>query len=218
MDRLPLVSTARRLAWLTIGYNLIEGLVSVLFGVADDSISLLGFGLDSFIEVFSAVIVLWRLARESSSCGANLGTERERIATRGIGLLFVLLAIVVTANSLHRLAGRLHPDTAVPGIVISALSLSFMYFLYRAKMKVALALDSKTLRSDAICSAACIWLSLVLLLGSAAWRFGGVWWADSVAAVIIALLILREGVENLRASWAREFTGCCCGNEGEARE
>mgnify|MGYP001390760080 CR=1 FL=1 len=82
------VKTARYLAWFTIGYNIVEGLVSVAFGLKDESLSLFGFGMDSFIEVFSAVIILWRLRREFGGGAGSL--ERERLATRGIGVLFLL--------------------------------------------------------------------------------------------------------------------------------
>ncbi|MRR08594.1 heavy metal transporter, partial [bacterium] len=116
-----LVKSARRLAWFTVGYNIVEGLVSVAFGISDDSISLFGFGLDSFIEVFSAVIVLWRLRREFGSGAGSI--QRERLATRGIGILFVVLTAVIMVNSTLRLINRVHPETALPGIVISLASL-----------------------------------------------------------------------------------------------
>ncbi|MDI6740254.1 MAG: cation transporter [Candidatus Edwardsbacteria bacterium] len=203
-----LVKTARRLAWFTVGYNLLEGLASVIFGISDDSIALFGFGLDSFIEVFSAVIILWRLRREFG--GGQGSLERERLATRGIGALFVLLAAVVLLNAGLRLAGRVHPETALPGIVISLASLSFMYWLYTAKMRVAKALDSKALKSDAVCSLACIWLSAVLLIGSGVYYVTKLWWVDSTAALVIAGLILREGIENIRSSLQPDFDGCCC--------
>lgn len=212
-----LVRTARRLAWFTVGYNLLEGLVSVAFGLKDESLSLFGFGLDSFIEVFSAVIVLWRLRREFGNGAGSV--QRERLATRGIGVLFVLLAATVLVNSGFRLMRHAHPDTALPGIIISLASLSFMYWLYTAKMRVAKALDSRALKSDAVCSLACIWLSVVLLAGSGVYFLTKIWWIDSAAAIVIAVLVLREGVENIQGSLKKEFDGGCscggddCGNE-----
>jgi divalent metal cation (Fe/Co/Zn/Cd) transporter len=205
-----LVKTARRLAWFTVGYNILEGLVSVAFGLRDSSLSLFGFGLDSFIEVFSAVIILWRLRREFE--GGASSVQRERLATRGIGVLFVLLTAVILLNSAFRLFHHVHPETALPGIIISLASLSFMFWLYNAKMRVAKALDSRALKSDAVCSLACIWLSVVLLAGSGVYFLTEVWWIDSVAAIVIAFLILHEGIENIQSSLKPEFDGCCsCG-------
>jgi divalent metal cation (Fe/Co/Zn/Cd) transporter len=205
-----LVKTARRLAWFTVGYNILEGLVSVAFGLKDGSLSLFGFGLDSFIEVLSAVIILWRLRREFD--GGAGSVQRERLSTRGIGILFALLTAVIAVNSALRLMNHVHPETALPGIIISLASLSFMYWLYTAKMRVAKALDSRALKSDAVCSLACIWLSVVLLAGSGVYFLTKVWWIDSAAAIVIAGLILREGIENIQGSLKKDFDGCCsCG-------
>ncbi|MDP2808338.1 MAG: cation transporter [bacterium] len=205
------VKTARYLAWFTIIYNVVEGIVSIVFGISDESISLLGFGLDSFIEVFSAIIILWRIGREFTHSGDKASLDRERLATRGIGMLLLLLTAVVLVNSGFRLYNHISPDTALPGIIISVASLSFMFYLYSAKIKVAAALNSKALKSDAVCSLACIWLSVVLLIGSGIYYLTRIWWVDSAAAIIIAFLILREGIENVLASFRKDFTGGCCG-------
>ena len=119
-------SRARFLAYFTVGYNLIEGVVSVAFGAKDESLSLFGFGIDSFIECASALVVLWRLRQEFVAESAE---RRERLAVRAIGGLFLVLAAVVAAGSILRLVRAQHPDTAFPGIVISLASLSFMIFL-----------------------------------------------------------------------------------------
>lgn len=208
-----LIAIARRLAWFTIGYNLLEGVASIIFGISDDSISLFGFGLDSFIEVFSAVIILWRLGREFTHREYPAALRRERLSTRGIGILFLVLTAVILITSGYRFINRIHPDTAFPGIVVSILSLSFMFFLYKAKLSVAEKLNSKSLKSDAVCSLACIWLSVVLLAGSGVYYLSRIWWVDSLAALIIAGLILREGIGNIRASLKADFDGCCCGSE-----
>jgi divalent metal cation (Fe/Co/Zn/Cd) transporter len=208
------VKKARYLAWFTIIYNVVEGIVSIAFGISDESISLLGFGLDSFIEVFSAVIILWRIGLEFSHSENKASLERERLATRGIGMLLILLTGVVLVNSGLRLYNHVSPDTALPGVVISLASLSFMFYLYFAKIKVATALNSKALKSDAMCSLACIWLSVVLLAGSGIYYLTRIWWVDSAAAVVIAFLILREGIENVKSSLKPEFDGCCsCGGQ-----
>ncbi|MBK7294949.1 MAG: heavy metal transporter [Holophagaceae bacterium] len=200
----------RRALWLsalTIAYNLVEGVVSMAFGWADDSIALFGFGADSFIEVASALLVLWKLLDHG-----NLA--RERKATLGIGWLFLALATGIAGGALLQLAARRHPPTTIPGLVISALSLTFMVFLWRAKRAAARALDSATLEADAACSLACIQLSTVLFAGSLLFLLLPVlWWVDAAAALGLALLIGREGLGMVRAARSAAFTGGCgCGH------
>ncbi|MCA9729298.1 MAG: cation transporter [Candidatus Eisenbacteria bacterium] len=200
---------AIQLAWFTIAYNLIEGVVAIGFGLSDDSIALFGFGLDSLIEVASAGLVLWRF-REERGAHASGATERERFAARGIGILLVTLAVIVTAGAVSNLVRHVPPETAIPGMIVSLVSLSFMFLLWRSKTRAARALDSATVRSDAACSLACIQLSLVLLAGSALYRFlPTLWWADSAAAVALAILIGREGWTGIAASRRPDFSGGC---------
>lgn len=195
------------LAGLTIAYNLVEGLVSMAFGWADDSVALFGFGADSFIEVASALLVLWKLLDHG-----NL--ERERKATRGIGRLFLFLALGIAGGAVLQLTARTHPPTTVPGLVISALSLGFMVFLWRAKLRTAQALDSATVAADAACSRACIQLSVVLFAGSLVFLLApALWWVDAAAALGLAVLIGREGLGMIRAAKSTCFTGGCgCGH------
>ena len=201
-----LIKTAKFLSLFTIGYNLLEGLISVYFGLEEDSISLLGFGLDSFIEVASAVIVLLKL----QSINPDTNLKNERRATFAIGILFLLLSLNVFGNSGYQLWNKGSPDTTLPGIIVSLLSLSFMFFLWRMKQKVALGLNSSTVMADARCSLACIKLSFVLLVGSGLfWLFPTLWWVDSTAAMIIAFFILKEGWEMIQSSRKEEFQGGC---------
>ena len=196
----------RRALWLsglTIAYNLLEGMVSMHFGWADDSVALFGFGADSFIEVASAGLVLWKLLDYG-----NLA--RERKATSAIGWLFLWLGAGIAGGALLQLAGHRHPPTTVPGLVISALSLAFMVFLWRAKLRAARALDSAAVAADAACSRACIQLSAVLFAGSLAFLAApALWWADAAAALALALLIAREGLGMIRAARSACFTGGC---------
>lgn len=200
------VDWRRRALWLsglTIAYNLAEGLVSMAFGWADDSVALFGFGADSFIEVASALLVFWKLMDHG-----NLA--RERKATLSIGWLFAALAFGIGGGALLQMITQRHPPTTVPGLVISALSLSFMAFLWRAKLQAAKALDSATLEADAACSLACIQLSVVLFTGSLVFLvFPALWWVDAAAALGLALLIAREGHGMIRAAKSEAFTGGC---------
>ncbi|MCB9797375.1 MAG: cation transporter [Alphaproteobacteria bacterium] len=195
----------------TIAWNVLEGGVSVGFGLAEESVALLGFGLDSWIEVASAGVVLWRLRGETGR-GAGPSRDRERRATKIISALFLALAATAAGGAVLQLGAGARPETTLPGLVISAVSLSFMFALWRAKLRVAEALDSRTLQMDAACSRACIELSGVLLAGSLLFLLHpALWWADAVAALGIALLIGREGLEGWRAANRPEFTGGCCG-------
>ncbi len=201
----------RRALWLsglTIAYNLLEGVVAMAFGWADDSVALFGFGADSFIEVASALLVVWKLRDH-----ANLA--RERKATQSIGWLFLVLAIGITGGAILQLNARSHPPTTLPGLVIATLSLSFMAFLWQAKRQAAQALDSATLAADAACSLACIQLSGVLFAGSLLFLLvPALWWVDAAAALGLALLIGKEGLGMVRAARSASFTGGCgCGHD-----
>lgn len=204
-----LLKRAVLLSWLTIGYNILEGLVSVYFGLEKDSIALAGFGLDSFIEVASAGVVLWRFQSEMGR-HEGLSLDAERRALSAIGRLFVALGLVTAAGCALKLARHAQPETAVPGALVSVISLSFMFFLWSAKKKVAVGLDSAAMMKDADCSLACIKLSAVLLGGSLVFiLLPSLWWADSAAGLVLGGLIGREGVEAIQASRREDFSGGC---------
>ena len=211
-DSVPWPTVARGLAVATVVYNLAEGAVATAFGWSEGSVALFGFGVDSFVEVGSAALVLWSLGR-SGDCGRT-SLERERRATRGISALLVVLAAGVALSSLARLGAHEAPDSSVPTLVVSAVSLAFMGFLWRAKRAAAVAMDSRTLAMDAACSLACIQLSVVLLAGSLASLVSPAWWwADGVAALGLAVLIGREGRNGWRAAARPDFDGGCgCGH------
>ncbi|HTL98754.1 MAG TPA: cation transporter [Holophagaceae bacterium] len=197
---------AKALAVVTVLYNLAEGLVSMGFGWSDGSLALFGFGADSFIEVFSALLVLWRL-RGGDGCEA---LTRERKATRRIGLLFLALAAGIAGGSLLQLAGRRHPETTLPALIVSALSLGFMVFLWRGKRAAATALDSRALEGDAACSLACIQLSSILFAGSLVFLVRPrLWWVDAAAALALSALIAKEGWAMRKAAAREDFDGGC---------
>ena len=200
------MSQAIFLSWFTIIYNIIEGIVSIWFGLEDGSIALAGFGFDSLIEVASAMLVLWRFRD-------GLSLRRERASSLGIGILFILLATITIFAAVFQLNKNSHPQTTIPGVIISTLSLGFMFFLWYSKLKVAAALNSATMKNDAACSLACIKLSIVLFVGSLLYFFyPEMWWVDSLAAIILAVFIWREGWQTLRNAWKATGKGCsCCG-------
>ncbi len=211
-DRSRWLRRALLLAWATIVWNVLEGGVALFFGWTEESVALFGFGVDSWIEVSSASIVLWRLRGESGQ-SEGPGLDRERSATRAISMLFLLLALGVSVGAVLQLALSGRPSTTLPGLLVSGVSLSFMFALWSAKRRVAEVLDSKTMMMDAACSLACIHLSAVLFVGSLLYLVApALWWADSVAALGLAFLIGREGVEGWRAAAQPDFDGGCgCG-------
>lgn len=206
------VKRALWLAWVTIAWNLLEGGVAMYFGWAEESVALFGFGVDSWIEVTSASIVLWRLRGETGQ-GDGPGREKERSATKAISALFASLALGVSVGAILQLSAGARPATTLPGLLVAGVSLSFMFALWAAKRRAAEALDSKTMMMDVACSMACIHLSGVLFVGSLLFLLlPQLWWADSVAALGLAVLIGREGWQGWRAAARPEFDGGCgCG-------
>ena len=184
------------LAALTIAWNVIEAVVAISAGIAAGSIALVGFGFDSTIEVGSAFVVVWQFRAE---LGGGYDVGRERKALRLIAVSFFVLATYVVAEAVRDLFfvdSQASPSTV--GIVIAALSLAVMPGLALAKRRTATALGSPTLRADAAETMLCAWLSAVLLGGLVLNATVGWWWADPIAAVVIAGLAVKEGLEAWR--------------------
>ena len=202
---------ARVLAGLTIGWNVVEGLVSMAFGFTEESVALFGFGLDSWVEVASAAVVWWKLTRPPGC--ATTRKSQERTATRWISALFLVLAGATTVGAVAQLTAGHHPASTLPSLVVSVVSLAMMGFLWRAKKAAATALDSRTLEMDAACSLACIQLSAVLFAGSLLYlALPALWWADGLAALALSAFIGREGWEGWQAAKQADFAGGCgCG-------
>lgn len=187
------------LAVLTVCWDLVEGLVAIVAGLASGSVALLGFGVDSFIETASAVIVGTRFAYEMKGVSAERAERAEKVASRIAGILLLLLAVYLLADSVIRLfAGGREPRPSIAGIVITALSLVVMPLLGRAKLKTASAARSPALRADAYETITCAWLSFATLAGLGLNALFGWWWADPLAALILVPLIVREGLEGIR--------------------
>ncbi|HET9984445.1 MAG TPA: cation transporter [Longimicrobiales bacterium] len=202
-ERSLLIRRGRRLNLLTLGYNVVEAIVSIAAGLAAGSVALVGFGIDSGIEVSASVAALWRL-------GADREPERreraERRALRIIGVLFLLLAAYVTWESVAALLGREAPERSPVGVAILALSVVVMPVLARAKRRVALAMGSGALVAEAKQTSLCAWLSAIALAGVGLNALLGWWWADPVAALAMVPIIAREGAEALRGEECED--GC----------
>lgn len=182
-----LVRRARLLAWATIIWNVIEAVVAIAAGSAAGSLALVGFGVDSTIEVGSAVVVLWRLN--------DVSEDREERALKLIAVSFMLLAVWIVVQSVRSLAGGTTPEVSVVGIVLTGLSVVVMPLLARAKQTVGRAMDSAVVLADAVETWLCTSLSAIVLAGLALNAAFGWWWADPVAALGIAWLAVREGRE-----------------------
>lgn len=198
------VLRARRLNLLTIGWNVVEGVVAVAAGIAAGSISLIGFGLDSGIEVSAAIVLAWRLSRERQD---RCTQEDDRIAQRLVAVSFLALSGYVGFESLERLASGERPDVAPIGIAIAALSLVVMPVLARAKARLAPVLGSRAAQAEAAQTDVCAWLSAALLVGLGAHALFGWWWADPVAALVIAGVAAWMGV---RTWTAESLDDTCC--------
>lgn len=197
---------ACQLEYLTVGWNVIEGVVAVSAALAAGSVALLGFGLDSFVESTSGLILLWRLSRERSAAEASTDDveQLDRRAHRLVGATLVLLAVYIAADSLVALWNREHPEPSFVGLVLVTVSIAVMWWLAMAKRSVARTLGSRALEADSFQTLACWWLSLVALVGLGANAAFGWWWADPVSALGIAVFVLREG----REAWRGETCGC----------
>lgn len=183
------------LEYLTIAWNLMEGLIAVGSGLASGSIALVGFGIDSFIETSSGGILLWRLRAEH--CGQD--AERvERTALKLVGVSFLLLAAYVAFDSMKSLVEKEAPGRSIIGIVIAALSLIVMPWLAQAKRKAAGTLNSAALHADSRQTSLCAYLSLILLGGLLLNALLNWWWADSVAAMCMVPIIVKEGRQALK--------------------
>ncbi|HZQ90453.1 MAG TPA: cation transporter [Terriglobales bacterium] len=188
------VARGRQLEYLTVGWNLAEGAASVAAGALAGSIALLGFGLDSVIEVASGSALIWRLRYQD-----HLRRETaERMALRTVGICFLALALYVLADSVQSLVRCDAPEASRLGIAVAIVSLIVMPVLARAKRGVARDLESRAMRADARQTDICAYLSAILLAGLLLNALLGWWWADPVAGLAMVPLIAREGVRALQ--------------------
>jgi divalent metal cation (Fe/Co/Zn/Cd) transporter len=195
LERTAVVRHGRRLEYFTIAWNGLEGLVAVVAGAIVGSISLVGFGIDSFIEVTSGSVLLWRMSVDAEVQRRELN---ERRALRIVGVCFLLLAVYIAYESVLDVWSRRAPEHSIPGIVLACVSLVVMPLLSRAKRKVGRALGSTAMHADAKQTEFCTYLSAILLMGLLANAFLGLWWADPVAALIMVPIIAKEGIEGLQ--------------------
>ena len=194
--RAALVRRARLLAAASVAYNVAEAVVAITSGRVADSTALVGFGLDSTVEVMSGLVILWQF-------GHPVPEEREHLARRLIAVSFFALAAYVTVESVRAVVTREQTDTSVVGIALAALSLAVMPLLSQWQRRTGRELGSGAVVADGTQTLLCTYLSGVLLVGLLANALLGWWWLDSVAALVIAAVAVREG----RSNWRGD--ACC---------
>jgi len=202
---------ALELAVVTVFYNIVEGLVSVFFGISDETLSLFGFGLDSFIEVMSG-IGIWHMIVRVMKRG-DLGENRdafEKNALRITGISFYVLTAGLILTVIYNVVTGHKPQTTFWGIVISSISILTMIILMLAKLNVGRKLDSDAIIADAHCTRTCVYLSVILLLASVLYEIFKIGYIDSMGAIGIAYYAFREGKEAMDKAKGKEC--CACGD------
>lgn len=189
---------AVRLAWATIVWNVVEAVVAIAAGTAASSIALIGFGLDSTVEVMSAVVIVWQFR--------GLAEDRERRALKLIAMSFFALAAYVGVQAIIDLLRRSEPKSSTVGIGLAIASMIVMPMLARAKRRNGNAMGSATVVADSNQTKLCAYLSAILLAGLILNATAGWWWADPLAALAIAGLAVNEG----REAWRGETCDDCC--------
>jgi divalent metal cation (Fe/Co/Zn/Cd) transporter len=186
------------LSWLSLAWMGAEGAIAITAGIVAGSIALIGFGIDSAIEGFASIIIVWRFT--GSRLLSHAAEER---AQKLVAVQFFLLAPYVTAEAIHKLVSGEHPSTSWLGIALTASSLVGMPFLGMAKRRLAEQLGSAATRGEGTQNLLCAYLAGAVLVGLLGNTLFGLWWLDPAAALVIAAVAVREGLE----SWRGE--GCC---------
>ena len=189
------VKRGKRLEYFTIAWNSLEGLVAVIAGAIAGSISLVGFGVDSFIEVISGATLLWRMSVDADEQNR---AWNERLSTRIVGVCFLALAVYVAYESVFDLIDRKAPEHSLAGIMLACVSLVVMPILSRAKKRVGSELGSAAMRADAKQTDFCVYLSAILLAGLLLNAALGWWWADPLAGLVMTPIIANEGVQAVK--------------------
>jgi len=193
------------LSYATIGYNTLEAIGSLIAGLLAGSVALVGFGIDSVIEVIASVAVQWRLRADAD---LSRRSASEMLTLRIVGWCFVALAAYVTADGVKSLYLAEAPDRSWFGLTILVLSAIVMPVLALAKRRVALKMESTALEAEAKQTSLCAYLSVIALAGVGLNALLGWWWADPVAALAMVPIIVREGVQGIR-SQPSEHDTCC---------
>jgi divalent metal cation (Fe/Co/Zn/Cd) transporter len=193
-SRQAIAQRARRLEYFTIAWNSLEALAAIIAGTIAGSISLVGFGVDSFIEVTSGATLLWRMSVDAD---VQKRERNERLSVKIVGACFIVLAVYIAYKAISDLIGAKAPEHSVAGIVLACVSLIVMPILSRAKRRVGTELGSRAMMADAKQTDFCVYLSGILLAGLVLNATFGWWWADPVAGLIMTPIIVKEGFQGM---------------------
>ena len=201
IGRESLARRGKRLEYFTIVWNSLEGLVGIFAGVLAGSVSLVGFGIDSLIEVTSGAALLWRMSVDAD---VERRERSEKLSLKIVGGCFLALAAYIIFEAVADLRGKTAPEHSIAGIVLACVSLIVMPVLSRAKKKVGKAMGSAAMHADARQTDFCVYLSAILLAGLVLNASLGWWWADPIAALVMVPIIAKEGMDGIRAK-----ASCC---------
>ncbi len=198
-----LYKTAFLLSLFTIFYNILEGIISIIFGIEDEALSLFGFGVDSFIEVISGIGIAGMIIRIRENPESNR-SKFEINALKITGTSFFLLSAGLLAGVVYNIINHVKPETTVWGVIISLVSIAAMIWLLKAKKNVGRKLDSDAIIADANCTRVCIYMSLVLLASSLIYELTGFAYADAIGAAGLAYISITEGKEAFEKAKGKE--------------
>jgi divalent metal cation (Fe/Co/Zn/Cd) transporter len=193
-----LANQAKWLSWASLAYMALEGLVAVVAGIVAGSVALIGFGIDSAIEGFASVVIVWRFT------GSRFLSERaETRAQKLVAVQFFILAPYVAVEAVRALINGSHPEESIVGIALAASSLVIMPVLGRAKQRIGSRIGSSATASEGKQNMLCAYLAAALLIGLLGNALFGAWWLDAAVALFIALVAVQEG----REAWRGD--ACC---------
>ncbi len=210
MTNEKLLNTAFSLSIITIFYNVVEGIISVYYGLEDESLSLLGFGTDSFVEVISGIGIAHMVLRMKFSKVENRDKfERQALRITGAGFYILTLGIIVGA--IFNIIENNKPETTFPGLIISGISIITMFFLMRYKKQIGVKMNSEAIIADANCTKSCLYLSIVLLVSSGLYEIFEIGYIDIIGSLIIGWFVFKEGKEAFDKVKQNKIA-CSCNN------
>lgn len=204
------IRTALILSLITIFYNIAEGVISIFFGLEDETLALFGFGADSFVEVISGIGILHMILRMKNS-EVNQRDKFERTALKITGYSFYLLVLGLVAGSILNIIYDIKPETTLVGVIVSVISIATMYYLMNAKLKVGKELQSDAIIADANCTKTCFYLSFLLLTSSLLYELFQISYIDIAGSLGIAYFAFKEGKEAFDKSASTNLS-CSCHN------
>lgn len=211
MNHLKPLNTALLLSIITIVYNVIEGIISVYFGLDDEALSLLGFGSDSFVEVISGIGIAHMVFRMKRT-DIEQRDKFERQALRITGVGFYILTVGIVTGAVINIIQQSKPETTLPGLIISSISILTMFFLMRYKLSVGKKLNSDAIIADANCTKSCLYLSIVLLASSGLYEIFKIGYIDILGSLGIAWFAFKEGREAFEKIRSNKLACCCNDN------